>query len=273
MSIHYGKAAVPLYRTDGVRTLFGAEVEIDVFGENFMPAYREGDNSLVVPTDTMKNFVHGTALEFDGSALDDFLELLGRRFLGSYGHVERIRVSGRELAFARESDVLFRRLHDDYGVAELELDRTGMLDHRSGRRALHLIKITGSAFADFPRDEHTTLPEMVDRPLFVYLDALWRHADFHRRVPSEDVRASLIATFDDFVSNSIQHLVHEMGRRLLAQFAELAEVSFEAQNRLWDTAEVSEGDPKVKVYTDPRPPYGVIGLTLARSREESSRAK
>ncbi|MBI4277817.1 MAG: hypothetical protein HY660_05120 [Armatimonadetes bacterium] len=42
------------------------------------------------------------------------------------------------------------------------------------------------------------------------------------------------------------------------------EVSFEAENHPWDTARVSDADPLVKVYTDPRPPYGVIGLTLRR---------
>ena len=83
-------------------------------------------------------------------------------------------------------------------------------------------------------------------------------------VPSADVRNSLAETFDDFNSKSIQHLVHEMGRRLLDRFPEIAELSFEAENRLWDTAQVSESDERVKVYTDPRPPYGMIGLTLRR---------
>ena len=46
--------------------------------------------------------------------------------------------------------------------------------------------------------------------------------------------------------------------------SELAEVSFNAENRLWDTAEApAEGDGPV-VYTDPRPPVGIITLTLAR---------
>ena len=262
MTISYGKEAVSVYRTDGVRSLLGAAVSIEVFGENFMPAYTEGDNSLVVATDTMKNFVHANALDYDGGDLEGLLVLLGERFLATYEHVERIAIRGRELPFARESDVLFRRLHDDHGVAELTLDRTGVLDHRSGRLAIQLIKITGSSFEHFARDDYTTLPETVDRPLFVHLDVWWRHLDFERRISSTAVRDSVVATLDDFVSRSIQHLVHEMGRRLLAGSTGLAEVSFEAENRLWDTACVSEDDERVKVYTDPRPPYGRITLTL-----------
>jgi urate oxidase / 2-oxo-4-hydroxy-4-carboxy-5-ureidoimidazoline decarboxylase len=58
--------------------------------------------------------------------------------------------------------------------------------------------------------------------------------------------------------------VHEMGLRLLDGFSELEEVSFVGENRLWDTAQVSDTDDRVRVYTDPRPPYGRIELTLRR---------
>ena len=45
----------------------------------------------------------------------------------------------------------------------------------------------------------------------------------------------------------------------------MAEVSFEAQNRLWDSAFVSDTDERLKVFTDPRPPYGQLKLTLGKS--------
>ena len=84
------------------------------------------------------------------------------------------------------------------------------------------------------------------------------------RIDSVTVRDAIIQTFDDFVSMSIQHLVHEMGTRLLARFEAMAEVSFDAQNRLWDTSKVSESDRTVKVFSDPKPAHGMIGLTLTR---------
>ena len=262
--IHYGKDEVSVYRSDSVRSLWGADVRLDVFGDNFLPAYTDGDNSMVVATDTMKNFVHVAALEFEGEELEGFAEHLGRRFLDTYGHVERVGVRVRERPFLRRSDVLFQRLHDDHGVVELTLGRDGILDHRCGRAGLELVKITGSSFANFPRDDYTTLPEVGDRPLLVHLDVHWRHADWARRVAGTEVRDALAETFDAFVSMSIQHLVHEMGRRALDRFSGLAEIAFEAQNRLWDTAQVSERDERLKVYTDPRPPFGMIGLVLRR---------
>lgn len=264
MNIHYGKAAVTFYRTDGRSTVFAAEVSLDVSGDNLMPSFAQGDNTLIVATDTMKNFIHTMALEYEGASLEEFLEFLGRRFLVTYPHIERIRLRARELPFTRERGVLFSRSHDDHAVAELSMDRTGIVDHRSGIEALRLIKLTGSAFAGFIRDDYTTLPEMPDRPLLVHLNVYWRHRRVDERVPGADVRDVVTTAFDDFTSQSIQHLVHEMGRRLLAGFPAIVEVSFEAENHLWDTARVSEGDPRIKVYTDPRPPYGVIGLTLRR---------
>jgi urate oxidase len=174
------------------------------------------------------------------------------------------------------SNVLFSPSHGDYAFASLDMERAGsgvrVTGHRCGRRDLQLIKVTGSSFASFLRDEHTTLPERIDRPLFIYLDVYWRYGDvadltdgnLGRYIPAEQVRDLVQTVFHRFVSMSIQHLVYEMGTRLLERFPQMAEVTFEAQNRLWDSAFTSEADERIKVYTDPRPPYGSIKLTLGR---------
>jgi urate oxidase len=301
--ISYGKGSVSLYRAyakamEGITAipespfagkpnmLFAAEIDVEVFGDNFMPAYTEGDNSNVVATDTMKNFVLSQALEYDGATLEGFLYFLGRRFLETYPQMQRLRLTGREQPFDaatvpkakadgfEPSGVLFNRSHNSYGMGVLQMERGNgglvVTGHRCGCVGLQLIKITGSAFARFARDEYTTLPERTDRPLFIYLDVYWRYVDagnavspdLSRYIPVEQVRDLLGAVFHSFVSMSIQHLVYEMGTRLLERFPQIEEVSFEAQNRLWDTAFESQTDEKVKVYTDPRPPYGMIRLTL-----------
>jgi urate oxidase len=293
--IHYGKADVKVYRTYGrplngvtripesdftgrSNTLMAAELAVDVRGDVFIAAYTEGDNRLVVATDTMKNFIHAASLEFDGATLEAWLFWVGRRFLETYPHMERLGMTGRELPFpaVRGSDRLFSRDRNDAGTAWLDLARDGdrvvVTDHGAGRADLLLIKITGSAFADFARDEHTTLPERRDRPLYVHMDVGWRYAnaadaigaDGSRYVASEQIADLCGAVFDDFVSLSIQHLVHEIGGRILERFPQLSEVSFEAQNRLWDLVATSGSDERVKSYADPRPPYGRIGLVLPR---------
>jgi urate oxidase/2-oxo-4-hydroxy-4-carboxy-5-ureidoimidazoline decarboxylase len=256
----YGKDAVSVYRTDGER-LFACEVRLVVRGEAFEPSYTDGDNSMVVATDSMKNFVHRTALEYEGESLEDFLLELGLTFLDRYGHARAVDLQGRETVFASRAGAVFQRLYDDYGVAEISLYDDGTRVERSGRQALHLVKLSGSSFAGFVRDEYTTLPDAADRPLFVYLDIGWHNADYARRASGEGVRETIVATFADFRSESIQHLVHEMGVRVLERFGEIDNVSFRAENRLWDTAQ--ERDSAV-VYTDARPPFGLITLSLER---------
>lgn len=301
-TISYGKANVTLYRTYATplrvtpivesaftgrdNTLFAADVDVEVFGDNFWPAYTDGDNRNVVATDSMKNFVHSQALAFEGATLEAFLHELGRQFLQTYGQMESLRVTGREQPFTAApipadgafdaSDTLFSRSHNDSATATLDMGRNGddvtVTAHQCGRVGMQLIKLTGSSFAQFVRDQHTTLPEVKDRPLFIFLDVHWSYADpadlldpsHARYVAAEQVRDLVQVVFHEFNSRSIQHLVHEMGVRLLDRFDQLAEVSFAAQNRLWDTAVVSEADPRRKVYTDPRPPYGSIRLALRR---------
>lgn len=301
--ISYGKARVPFYRvyarplsgitripessfTGRDNILFAMEVDVEVFGNNFLPAYTSGDNSSVVATDSMKNFILKQALVFQGSTLEAFLAVLGQQFLATYPHMERLRLTGRELPFTaapvshgatfEDSKVLFRQSHDDFTTATLDFAGSGdsriITAHRCGRVGLQLLKVTGSSFTHFVRDAYTTLPERVDRPLFIYLDVFWKYADITdmlspdlvHYVPAEQVRDVVQVIFHEFVSESIQHLVHEMGLRLLARFPQIAEVSFEAQNRTRDPVAVSEADPRLKVYSDPFPAYGMIKLTMTR---------
>jgi urate oxidase / 2-oxo-4-hydroxy-4-carboxy-5-ureidoimidazoline decarboxylase len=303
--IRYGKADVKVYRTHaepltGItpipespfagreNLLAAAEIEVIVRGTQFLDAYTKGDNRLVVATDTMKNFIHAVSLRARARALEEWLFEVGTAFLDTYPHMERLTMVGRDLPFPaalvpasdgdgfEASDRLFSRDRSDYGSARLELARDAsgkveITDHESSRRELQLIKITGSAFVDFARDEHTTLPERRDRPLYIWCDIGWTYTDASDAVlrdastyvASEQVADLANAVFHEFVSLSIQHLVNEIGIRMLDRWAQLASVSFDAQNRLWDVgAEADDG--KTKTYADPRPPFGHIGLILRR---------
>jgi urate oxidase / 2-oxo-4-hydroxy-4-carboxy-5-ureidoimidazoline decarboxylase len=256
----YGKDAVSVYRIAGDR-LFACEVRIIARGESLDPSYTEGDNSLVVATDSMKNFVHATALEYEGESLEGLLVETGRRFLDRYGHLQAVQLHGTETTFARREGNVLQRLYDDRAFARVFLYDNGDHMERSGRQRLHLVKLSGSAFAGFVRDEYTTLPESRDRPLFIHLDVDWHNADYDRRADGEAVRQTVIGVFAAFESESIQHLVHAMGIEILERFPEIDNVAFHAENRLWDTMQEGEG---AKVFTDARPPFGVITLSLDR---------
>jgi urate oxidase / 2-oxo-4-hydroxy-4-carboxy-5-ureidoimidazoline decarboxylase len=137
---------------------------------------------------------------------------------------------------------------------------------------MRLLKTTGSAFTRFARDDATTLPERADRPLFVHLDVHWRYADPAdalagdpaRYVAAAQVRDVVATVFHEFVSESIQHLVHAMGTRLLERFPVLSEVAFNAQNHTYDPVPGMDPDAGRRAYTAAFPAWGLITLTLSR---------
>jgi urate oxidase len=308
--ISYGKQRVPVYRvyakplsgvtpipesrfTGRSNVLMACEVDVEVHGDDFLDAYTRGDNSMVVATDSMKNIIIKQALDFDGATLEGYLASVGHRFIDGYAQLHDLRLRARELPFPaatvpnsdgrfNESDVLFDGSGGDYAVASLRMrrqdDRAVISEAESGRVGLKLLKVTGSSFTSFVRDEHTTLPDRRDRPLFIYLDVFWRYVDQDdlfggtaaSYVASEQVRDLCATVFHEFVSESIQHLVHEMGQRMLDRFPHLAEVHFVAQNRTRDPFEQSETDPAVKVYSDPFSAYGEITLRMCRGGKQGT---
>jgi urate oxidase len=286
-----GVASIPESAFTGRdNTLFAVEVDVEVFGDSFLLAYTVGDNSRIVATDTMKNVVLRQALAYDGATLEGFLDHLGRYFLATYSDMERLRITVRQMPFVATtvptgegfapSTTLFSHMRGEYATASLDMLRGAddgqarLIGHSCGLVGMQLLKVTGSAFTHFVRDANTTLPERGDRPLFVHMDVGWLYhdaadmlvADHARYVPVEQVRDLVQTVFSEFVSESIQHLVHEMGTRLLRRFPQLEEVSFEAQNRTPDPVAVSDSDEKVKVYSAPFPAFGLIRLAMWQNK-------
>jgi urate oxidase / 2-oxo-4-hydroxy-4-carboxy-5-ureidoimidazoline decarboxylase len=303
--IAYGKESVPVYRhrakplagiptvpesrfTGRDNVMFAHEVSVEVHGNNFLPAYTRGDNSDVVATDSMKNYILSQAREYDGATLEGYLARLGRGFLERYEQMQEVRVSGRELPFSvaevpgaegfEPSPVLHQRQASDHSVAELRYTREdgepALAGHRSGRVNMELLKTEGSAFTRFVRDEYTTLPERSDRPLFIRLDVHWAYGDpadaagddVSRYVAGEQVRDVCAVVFHEFVSESIQQLVHEMAKRLFERYAQLRWLDFVGRNMTRDPYAVDE-EPGAKptVYVPPFPAFGTIRLTMTRS--------
>jgi urate oxidase len=271
--ISYGKLGVPVHLVRGDR-LLACDVSMEVLGQGFLPAYTRGDNRAVVATDTMKNVILRRAHEYEGTTLEGLLDELGRGFLATYPSMEGLRLWAAEQPFLSAGGRVFRRVDGDHGVAELELSqRDGTIElvgARSGRVGLRLLKTTGSAFTRFARDADTTLPERVDRPLLIHLDVHWRYADPAAavgpdHVAPDDALAFLLELHDEFVSESIQHLVHELGQRMLDRWPVLSEVSFRAENHTYDPVPGAEhADPSRKTYTSSFPAWGLITLVLAR---------
>jgi urate oxidase / 2-oxo-4-hydroxy-4-carboxy-5-ureidoimidazoline decarboxylase len=270
---YYGKGDVIVYRlnrggaSDADQSpVFGAGVTLLLYGEAFWPTYVAGDNSGLIATDSMKNFIQRETLNFPGGDLEGLCRFLGEAFLSRYPQVDGLQISADEIPYERlGTSVAFTPAGPDLATARLELNRQGLVDVISGLRGFKAVRLTGSAFHGFVRDEYTTLPDLHDRPLQMWLDVEWRYATVAAawsdgRVTAE-VRHIVRDLFQTFTSGSIQQIIYQIGTRILADVPAISQVDLEANNRTWDT--IAERGA-TGVYTDARPPFGVLGLRLTR---------
>jgi len=276
---YYGKGDVVVYRLNrdgktplGKSPVFGANVLMLLYGDSFWPTYTTGDNTGLIATDSMKNFIQRETMNFTEYDLESYCRFLATKFLQLYPQAEGIQVSASEIPYQGILDggVAFAPAGPDRATSRIELVRSGALvnvtEMCSGIRGFRLLRLGGSAFHGFVRDEYTTLPDIINRPLHMWLDLDWSYvtpdAAFQDGVITAAVRKIVHEVFQGFESGSIQQIIYQLGTRMLLDIPELAEIRLEANNRTWDT--VVESGQELGVYTDARPPYGCLGLTLKR---------
>ena len=271
---YYGKGDVSVYRLrrdgatpDGVSAVFGANVLMLVYGDAFWPTYTTGDNTGLIATDSMKNFIQRETLAFCGQGLEDYCRFLGEKFLALYQQVEGVQVTATEIPYkGLESASALVPSGPEQAFARIELNRGGAVEVTSGIGGFRLLRLGGSAFHGFVRDEYTTLPDIRNRPLHMWLDLEWRYttpaAGFTDGRIVAQARRIVTDVFQSFESGSIQQMIYQMGTKLLADVPDVQEVHLEANNRTWDT--VTEQGDALGVFTDARPPYGCLGLRLTR---------
>lgn len=269
MKSYYGKGDVIAYRLNrdgaepaGENPVFGANVKLLIYGEAFWPTYTTGDNTHLIATDSMKNFIQRETMNFPGYDLESYCEFLAKKFLATYPQVEGAQVSAEEIPYARLPDApaAFAPSGPERACASIELTRDGVVEARSGIKGFRLLRLNGSAFFGFVRDQYTTLPDIHNRPLHMWLDLDWKHSE--NGPVTKAVRGIVHEVFGNFESGSIQQIIYQIGQKLLADIPAIVEVHLEANNRTWDTV-VEQGD-SLGVYTEARPPYGCLGLTLTR---------
>ncbi|WP_409304150.1 factor-independent urate hydroxylase [Peribacillus sp. SCS-155] len=306
----YGKADVWVYRTYAKaltevavipessftgrnNILFGMNVKVAVEGDQFLSSFTEGDNSMVVATDSMKNFILKHAGDYEGATQEGFLEFVARRFLETYPQMAGIDISGEQIPFEElpvashdkfeASPLVFRYSLNEQACASVQVKRVDegiqTTDHLSSLKGLKLIKVKGSSFYGYVQDEYTTLPESFDRPLFIFLTIEWRYSDLEDArgnrpngyVAAEQVRDIAYTVFHEENSPSIQNLVYRTGLRILERFPQLKEVRFESNNRTWETVlDEIPASTEGKVFTEPRPPFGFQRFSMTREDLESA---
>lgn len=254
---------------EGKSPVFAANVLMLLYGDAFWSTYTTGDNAALVATDSMKNFIQRETMNFSGYDLESYSRSLAEKFVKKYPHTEGIQITATEVPYAEipNSKVAFAPGGPERAMARFELRSNGdTVEARSGIHGFRLLRLGGSAFHGFIRDEYTTLPDIKNRPLHMWLDMEWLYAKtddaFSDGAVTAKVRRFVHEVFHSFESGSIQQIIHQIGTKVLAEIGVISEVHLEANNRTWDM--IGEQGETLGVYTEARPPYGCLGLTLRR---------
>ena len=265
----YGKAETRLVRVSrdgGTHTLADLTVGVALSGD-LAATHLTGDNSGVLPTDTMKNRVYAFAKEHGVGEPEEFALLLARHFVDTQPPVRAARVAVESHPWERLGPHSFRRAgdHTRTAVATVTVEQTQMV---SGVTGLVLLNTTDSEFHGFPRDRYTTLPETTDRILATAVDARWRHLgdDTDWAGSFAGALAALTEAFVGTYSHSLQQTLFAMGRQVLEARSEIAEIRLALPNKHHYLVDLSPfeltNDNEVFVAGDR--PYGLIEGTVTR---------
>jgi urate oxidase len=237
---HYGKAKVRVMkvtRTGARHALKELEVSIMLQGD-FDASYTRADNSLVVPTDTMKNTVNILARETLGAENEEFALVLGRHFLQTYAQVSQVDIGlsercwDRLLVAGKPHDHAFVQKDTAKPVVRAACSRSGS-NVESGIEELLILKTTGSGFEGYAKDKFTTLAETNDRIFATQLKATWAYA----KQPASYSRTNgsilevMLSVFAANYSHSVQTTLFQMGEAALKAAPEISKVSLAMPNK------------------------------------------
>jgi urate oxidase len=259
-------------RDPGGHRLRDLTVAIALEGD-FESAHTDGDNSMVIATDTMKN----TAYAFAKDHLDGSIEAYGRALAEHFfaePQVDTATVNVRshhwsaiDVAGTPAPDA-FVRGGEGTRLATVITTSAGTVVE-AGVEDLIVMKTSRSAFSGFPRDRYTTLPDTDDRLMATKITAIWRYGspDLDADVTFEAVRATLLAVFADHDSPSVQTSIWIMARAILERHEEIEEIRLVLPNLHHWLVDLSpfglENDREI--YTPTTEPHGLIEATVRRS--------
>lgn len=295
-SSRYGKDNVRVFRRfrdekTGEDTRAPVEMTVCVLLEgDIETSYTEGDNSVVVATDSIKNTIYIKAKESTATPPEVFASFLGSHFISTYSHIHKahIKVVATEwrpmVIDGAPHPHSFEKAGTHVRTAEVTVGRQEGIAITSGLSNLLVLKTTGSAFHGFVRDEYTTLPETNDRILSTEMDLAWAWAPYasgHASVEAEAARfdaayakayAIAVKTFATDNSASVQNTMHKIAVQVLEAEPSVNQVALSLPNKhyfeinlSWHKGIKNTGQD-AEVYAPQTDPNGLIKYLLPRSK-------
>ena len=271
----YGKNAINLskiIRHPDRQEIRQISVNVSLEGE-FETVHTVGDNSQVLPTDTMKNTVYALAKDQFVASIEEFGISLAEHFLINNPQVSAVTIDLTEYCWQRMRFDGVAHPHSflnggsEKHTACIVQNRQGLL-LSAGIKDLLILKTTDSGFENYIKDQYTTLKETADRIFSTECTVSWNYES----VPAEPeelysaVRENLLLSFATHKSLSVQHTLYAMGENVLKAFPRIKEISLRMPNKhhiLFNLAPFGmDNNNEVFIATDE--PYGYITGTISR---------
>src|SRR5215467_682837 len=272
----YGKSRVRLVRVKrrgDWHDLYEWTVQV-LLGGDFVSCFADGDNSKVLPTDTMKNTVYSLARSSRAACIEEFARELVRFFIERNPQLDAAEVNiletpwDRVAANGEAAGTAFVQSSRELRTANVASERGGAVEVVSGLDHLVILKTANSAFAGYVKDSLTTLEETRDRLFGTSLTANWSYAsdDLPFAVLRQTVRNRLLATFAEHKSESVQHTLYAMAKRVLHEVPEVSEIQLAMPNKhclLVDLSRFGQDNPN-EIFVPTDEPHGYIEARVVR---------
>ena len=278
----YGKSHVRVTKIDregDVHHVSELSVDVQLDGD-FIASYTSADNRQVVPTDTMKNTVYVLARRLDVRELEAFTWDLACHFIQQYEQVTKASVTVSRRPWKRVRSQGRPHPHVFLGcnseretcsaVAARSRDGVPNGGVSCGLSGLALMKTTASGFADFHRDEFTTLADTDDRILATTVEATWLYSQLPEKPSAarQSIREALMTAFGASYSPSVQATLFAMATAALEAEPNLDSISLAMPNQhrlLVNLEPFGLENPNV-IFVPTDEPFGDIQAHVCRDK-------
>src|SRR5580704_10618199 len=251
----YGKSRIRLMkvtRNDDSHDLREWTVQVLLKGD-FDSAHLHGDNSKILPTDTMKNTVYSIARNSKAIAMEDYAKELADFLLERNPQVAS--------AFMRGSDEL--------QIATVERAQNEAFRVHSGLDNLVLLKTANSSFEGYIKDSLTTLKETNDRLLGTAMRAEWHYTtpNLDHNAIRSTLREAMLRTFAEHDSKSVQQTLYAMAKSALEATPEIDDIEITMPNKhclLVDLSRFNQDNPN-EIFVPTDEPHGYIEARVRRT--------
>jgi urate oxidase len=272
----YGKSRVRLMkvtRGPGGNDLYEWTVQVLLTGD-FDSAHYEGDNSKILPTDTMKNTVYSVARKSSASSMEGYAKELVDFLLGRNPQVSAVSVAVKGTLWKRLTvddkphPTAFMRGSDEVQTTTVSREQSGAFRIDSGFENLVVMKTADSGFEGYIKDELTTLKETSDRLFCTAVSAEWRYTNtaIEFNGTRETLREAMLKAFAEHKSKSVQETLYAMGKSALERVAEVERIDLTMPNKhclLVDLSRFGQDNPN-EIFVPTDEPAGHIEARVRR---------